>query len=71
METNEVFSRNIYFPIALTITTKNSRFLDGFKPSRNGKKPFGTKSKRFILDGLKPSRKMDKKFGLWRYGKIV
>jgi hypothetical protein len=36
--------------------TKNSSFLDDFKPSINGKKPSGIKSRQFILDGLKRSK---------------
>jgi hypothetical protein len=39
-------------------TTKKTQFLDGFKPSKNWKKPSGKGSRRFFLDGLKPSMKM-------------
>jgi hypothetical protein len=35
---------------------KKKQILDGFKPSRNAKKPYGINSRRFFMDGLKPSR---------------
>jgi hypothetical protein len=44
---------------------KNQQFLDGFKPPRNGKKPFRIESRQFILDGLKPSINMGQEFELW------
>jgi hypothetical protein len=37
---------------------KNTGFLDGFKPSRNWKKPSGKRSRRFFLDGFKPFRRI-------------
>jgi hypothetical protein len=40
----------------VALTTKKTQILDGFKPSRNLKKPSGNNPKRFIMDGLKPSR---------------
>jgi hypothetical protein len=49
----------------ICITTKKSPFLDGFKPSINGKKPFGIKSRRFFVDGLKPSKIFCPEFGFW------
>jgi hypothetical protein len=37
---------------------KKKKILDGFKPSRNWKKPYGKQSKWFFLDGFKSSRTM-------------
>jgi hypothetical protein len=51
------FVDHFSFDRSVAYTTKNSRFLDGFKSFRNGKKSSRTKS-------IKSSRKIGRKFRL-------